>query len=1167
MADILGLSQPGDVLGKVSELQNLQKALKTWQATQQAGIPVAPGLAKADLSRVQRGSSPYTTPEFGLANLAVAKGGSVVPEPHHGFFGSIAGDIGGMWKTVMHPGVILDDLKKLPELPGLIEGALSQGGGLSATVHRLSQLPVLRMLPGDFLAQSLTDPRGIKQGLADLADHPVYTFMDLMPIAEGGVKALGLKTAEGAAIDSVRAAAGHAYKTLEGKVLQARPGWEGHTPGAVLDRLGVGPTIRTMMEKVMPGDRELRQAVDTVQRRVEQLYTDHGITKERGAQLTDLMEHGAPNVAKRQNWFETLHPNEQAFVTEVAHELDQWTHRGLDEKELFLHKGEVWSKQAHPALWEHLDAARAATERAGEREASRAFKPWHRISHPYASTTEMIPVEQLKPFREFDRAAKTYKGSEHIDELATSMKKNGTREPLVLSYDARAGRALLEEGNHRLAAAEKAGIKELPVRVYGQARVEGGVQLDHPDLPKENEHGYIRADMKPSDIIAKAEQPLRGPGKAPEYWHAKAEAARAAADAYSAKENPGRFSVLVGENTRAALSSIVTKGGGTAEDWAHVVEWMGGGRWHEGIRGLDEATAKTIVAENKASWEALRSQGFDPAFVHHVGEAGKAEMAYPRLVPERIPTMTQLRKRSLVMDTWSKDITVSLSHQAFEYLRSDLTEKAVASLHEAGVFHTAASVDALIKDQATRELAAEMKGAQPTGEQLAGQMQAIRARDWRRVDFEKALPFRKPWVVRNEAETWVKKPVATAFEKMRDGPGAISKATRKPMQAFRVSVLALSPSYYLHVALGNAIAIIGQTSPAVISRWFHTAYEMYHNHTIPPEVAQGLIEVPEEVRAWQVEAGGFLAKINNSLRNVPGFRGNVWGPAEAISDISRTIAYLEGKSKGGHAAGMMMVKKIFQNWDSMTPIERTMVRSVIPFYGFARYVLRYTSAYPFDHPLRASILSNLSRAELADSRSKDLPDQLRNLIFLGHPDARGNVKGINAAGLDPFYDVGSFFTLAGWKKRLNPLFDPALEAMGISQSGAPDLHPNVTYDPATGQLVAKGPSPLSLLGGLATGLFPQAGGIADIIGQVTGLRASAGKDPEAFKRQVLNAFGVRSFPTSYNIQQIMGKTEIAKYQAIMQALAGAKKGQLAQLEQYPGFQNLVSMLQRVNAGA
>ena len=106
-------------------------------------------------------------------------------------------------------------------------------------------------------------------------------------------------------------------------------------------------------------------------------------------------------------------------------------------------------------VWEAANSVKAGMR--GRRWLEPAKGAWS--SNP---TAELLPTEYVSRFAEFDRA--TAPLGTDIDDLARSLRVDGFNDPLILEVDS-AGRAALIEGNHRVAAAARAGISAVPVRV------------------------------------------------------------------------------------------------------------------------------------------------------------------------------------------------------------------------------------------------------------------------------------------------------------------------------------------------------------------------------------------------------------------------------------------------------------------------------------------------------------------------------------------------------------------------------------------------------------------------------------------------------------------------------------------------------------------------------
>jgi hypothetical protein len=94
----------------------------------------------------------------------------------------------------------------------------------------------------------------------------------------------------------------------------------------------------------------------------------------------------------------------------------------------------------------------------------------HMPGDVHNSVTAMLPIEQVKKYRELDREGKDSYGDtskKNISNIVNDVKQGGViKEPLILEHNTETQWGYLGEGHHRLAAAEKAGLTHVPVYVY-----------------------------------------------------------------------------------------------------------------------------------------------------------------------------------------------------------------------------------------------------------------------------------------------------------------------------------------------------------------------------------------------------------------------------------------------------------------------------------------------------------------------------------------------------------------------------------------------------------------------------------------------------------------------------------------------------------------------------
>lgn len=126
---------------------------------------------------------------------------------------------------------------------------------------------------------------------------------------------------------------------------------------------------------------------------------------------------------------------------------------------------------------------------------------------------ERVPIESLMGFRDFDREVtkKSGPGATDLDALTEDIRQHGFHRPLAFQYFQKQGKAFLADGNHRLAAARRLGLKTVPVfaRVSNATyRLRRGMPFSGPtDIPLDRSSRYPNeeyADVLPSDIGLRA---------------------------------------------------------------------------------------------------------------------------------------------------------------------------------------------------------------------------------------------------------------------------------------------------------------------------------------------------------------------------------------------------------------------------------------------------------------------------------------------------------------------------------------------------------------------------------------------------------------------------------------------------------------------------------------
>lgn len=293
---------------------------------------------------------------------------------------------------------------------------------------------------------------------------------------------------------------------------------------------------------------------------------------------------------------------------------------------------------------------------------------------------------------------------------------------------------------------------------------------------------------------------------------------------------------------------------------------------------------------------------------------------------------------------------------------------------------------------------------------------------------------------------------------------------------------------------------------------------------------------------------------------------NTW-----FDDFYRSLAYLTGKdkalSKGLTAAqaemqGISLARKIMQNWDEITPIERTVLRYIFPFYGFMQHIARYVMRYPIDHPWRTSILGSFARNEQEDMGT-GLPQRFLGMTFLGSMDEEGNQHALNLGGANPFGAVADMYTIGGLLGSTNPLISSFAESLGIDPiSGTAELYPNVRYDAESGRLV---PQQSNYLSTLAGNVLPAWNVLNTTVFDRGEFNKLLRTNPDAAARMIQAQLGIPLQYRRVNRPQEIMKAENQRIEAQERAKGEMlRTGNYEIADQYPGLNAYLAQIQQLN---
>jgi hypothetical protein len=413
----------------------------------------------------------------------------------------------------------------------------------------------------------------------------------------------------------------------------------------------------------------------------------------------------------------------------------------------------------------------------------------------------------------------------------------------------------------------------------------------------------------------------------------------------------------------------------------------------------------------------------------------------------------------------------------------------------------------------------------------------------------------------------------------------------KSTKVFKYAILGLSPRYTAHILFGGTMLLALRINPGSFAMIGDASRMLkdYHAGNLDDRTAsvfQGSTQygTPDQnfhfsggrsmgnvvLQEWLARHGidhrvATAAQYAEAAANI-NFRFTNY-----VSDMQRAIAYLDGvktaERRGGlnnpvtgeweemtaakaHDEGIKAAERVMGNLQAMTPLERSVARKIMPFYGWTKHILKYVLTYPVDHPWRTMFLATLA-TQNTDTFSTGLDERMQLLFFLGQPDPSGNVTAVDVRALDPFRDVANYATLAGWLSSLNPILTAPVTAIDPSIIyGANTLNPNVTYSDLYGTNVAQ-PS-----GGWLTALeqeIPEVGALDQALGWSAQARAIKKEGGTAALKDTLSSLGFPWTTQQLNLQQISAKHEIDRYnQAANDALNAWQTGDFTRLLQYPG---------------
>lgn len=412
--------------------------------------------------------------------------------------------------------------------------------------------------------------------------------------------------------------------------------------------------------------------------------------------------------------------------------------------------------------------------------------------------------------------------------------------------------------------------------------------------------------------------------------------------------------------------------------------------------------------------------------------------------------------------------------------------------------------------------------------------------------FPTATP--RPSVFTTGQKVYIHKSLARTLESMKKSwyspeTSGFMGAYNRGMRVYRGSLVRLSPRYLLgHLAQGGLTLMAMRTSPSLFIKQFPKYLEMTRKGISFPNAIEQ--EVPEIVTfdgAWQHSVGRTLGdylsqekgwdKLANASDKIAAKYEYLTGLEKKLNHMYRAVTYLYGLDRyGSEKMAIDLVHKVYADLDTLSPLERSIIKNVVPFYAWEKHIIRYILTYPSDHPYRAAILAHSANQQLADYKS-GIPQRFSLLFFLGSANAMGDQLVLDDRQLNPFRSAASYLTLGGFLQSLNPVIEGALSASGINPATgkADSLYPQLSYDSFYGSQ-SQVPT-TSFWGAEIEQIVPETQAFDLALGLSHNARSLKGsKTPYSYEKAIFSALNLPMWmPQKTNLNELKAQTQVNLY--------------------------------------
>lgn len=1196
-------------------------------------------LIDMDSKRVANGSAPLTRQQTLLAIQAATTNKQATPEAERNpmsLWDNIKSDASDILKAIPRiPLALFNEAKDLPNIDKRISEAQANGANI---VQAIAQAPGVRMLPGAYVAGNLA---GGASGIRDLAQHPLMTFLDVLPGASkaAGATRVGKVAAEAAELAGRKPRPLTALMT--GKVVP-----DAATGADTLGRNALGRTIDYAKTNTRPGqlldsafgrtNREVAKLGGRLDQRLSMFAQGHGtaaIPEEallaRVKPMFDKHAQTHPELNLRgpdgEAWRAQLVDDftrgdtakyDPAFVAEYRQILDDIGKHAAQEGIVAEFRGELYDPQTAARL--RASQARADLTRRGNAARTEYLNPTGQLDAAQLRTmaaefmAEPLVANQSRGASAMIHTLDAY--GVDVSGVQSTLRKaqraKAADKPAMFAQVAAEFDALL--ANPSLNLAPRRGITE----VIAELRKYSGKKSDRQVTKLEvalmhGKRGEATAAIKnlqtrkppkfPAAQWPQLQEDIASLGRRMEFdekvgkrWSDKrVQSTAKSVDKSFKNAAPARFDALLGDEFKTRLAKEgqqakeLTLGRQlTADEAAHVTRAVNERRWEAALPHMDVDTRNAFMSqierEVKATWQDLKNAGHDPIFVHKV-HPDKAFSAFSGKVGPVPIKASQGKERALDLSPAVGDLQVSLTHQASELLQAKYRETYAQQIIDAvGI------PEDVLRAQLS-ETARWRQSLNPSAG-FEGHLQQEMKRGYKKFNPDEdghSWGGTKLDKYRAEESVWIPLSVADQLKRLTAPPSIISTALDPVTNAFRYNVIGLSPGVIVNNFFSNAVAMMAKSGPTPFQYWRQAREWLADPSKIPSDELRAMIlaENPAhpaldrgawlKTRAGEKFMGGFNA--GQAFRDSAAYEAMKRGKSamdgivekslklQQLGDnIYRAMIYMDEMAKGtkkglaadaAEKAALEMVQSTLVDFSSFTAIERSAIRSIIPFYSYMGHAARFITRYPLDHPVRASIASHLAAAE--KERLGSLPGSFLSMLPIGGVDGAGKQLMVPLRPFDPFGDISDMMSLSGWMAATNPLISTALQEVGVAR-GESELYPTMRYDPESGRMK---PVHGGFFGNLMANTVPRAMLPLTPLGLNSTYNELAASDPAAAARSLLTSAGIPRMYREVNVPQEKFRAEIARQQAANTVKNEAlKSGDWSEALRYPSLRDFYTNL-------